>query len=282
MKPFLKYCGGKSKLVAIISKNFPETFGNYFEPFLGGGSVFLNLASKGHASASASACNYYISDVNKSLMICYKVIKNNLQDLITELSKNIYINEKEAYLVNRIKFNEIKHKDNKDNNDIITECALFIYLNKCGFNGMYRENKQGNFNIPFGRMTNPNIINETHLVNVSNLLNDNSVYISSGKYTGMLEFVQKGDFVYFDPPYHETFTSYNKSGFGKNEQIELKEFIDLLTLKHVHVLLSNSCTEFIKELYKDYTIIIIDTKYSIGGKNTDRNKECLEVLIKNF
>lgn len=265
MKSFLKYCGGKAKLLPSILNIVPD-FENYFEPFVGGGSVFLNI------NLENKACS--ISDINSNLINCYNIIKNNLEALITELSNNVkYSNTLESYLSNRNRYNAIKNLDSEK----VEQAALFIYLNKCGFNGMYRENKSGIFNVPFGNMKNPIICNSELLGKVSKYLQD--INISNGDYKTITP--MQGDLVYLDPPYHGAFNSYTLSPFDIKEQIELKEFIDLLTKSNVKIILSNSSTDFIKDLYKDYTISIIKTRYSVGGKGASRSiKE--ELLITNF
>jgi DNA adenine methylase len=144
---------------------------------------------------------------------------------------------------------------------------------------MYRENSKGEFNIPFGKMKNPKICDTSLLRNVNNNLQN--VHIECCEYTSILELVEKDDFVYLDPPYHETFTDYTNNKFGEDEQRKLKEFIDILTEKNVNVMLSNSATDFIKELYKDYKQINLTIKYSLGGKGADRGEK-QELLIVNY
>lgn len=268
MKTFIKYCGGKAKLLNFIKENIPN-FNNYYEPFVGGGSVIFGLID------TESSTNYNISDINKNLINCYSVIKDSLELLLLELSKDIYENYLDIYLANRETFNKIKFLDTQ----CVERAALFIYLNKCGFNGMYRENKKGIFNIPFGKMKSPKILDTITLENCSKALKN--VSVSHAGYKSILSSVQKDDFVYLDPPYDETFTGYTSEPFGKKEQTELKEFIDVLGKKGVKVMMSNSDTDFIKSLYSDYKIIILETKYSIGGKNASRSTR-QEVLVTNY
>jgi DNA adenine methylase len=275
LKPFIKYCGGKTRLLPYIIENLPtKEFKNYFEPFVGGGSVLFGLKSKDNQYN----CNrtYTISDINESLMNCYETIKNNVNSLVNELSKDKYKNEQDNYYNARKRFNEIKFNETLDS---VEKAALFIYLNKCGYNGMYRENSKGEFNIPFGKMKNPKICDTSLLRNVNNNLQN--VHVECCEYTSILELVEKDDFVYLDPPYHETFTDYTNNKFGEDEQRKLKEFIDILTEKNVNVMLSNSATDFIKELYKDYKQINLTIKYSLGGKGADRGEK-QELLIVNY
>jgi DNA adenine methylase len=274
LKPFIKYCGGKTKLLPYIIENLPnKKFNNYFEPFVGGGSVLFGFLSKD----LTYKCNreYTISDINESLMNCYEVIKSNVEELIKELGKDIYSNEYDNYYERRKRYNEIKFGETH----IVEKAALFIYLNKCGFNGMYRENSSGGFNIPFGKMKNPKICDTPILRKVSKSLN--KVHIECCQYSSILELTNKDDFVYLDPPYDGTFTDYTNNKFGEEEQKQLKQFVDKLTEKGVCVMLSNSATDFIKDLYKDYKQVNLTTKYSLGGKGADRgNKQ--ELLIVNY
>lgn len=280
MKTFIKYCGGKARLLSYIIENLPNNkFNNYFEPFVGGGSVILGFISKDLEYKVDRI--YNISDINKNLINCYLVIRDNVQELIQELSKvnedniNCYRNEKHVYLEKRKRFNEIKSSQN----NLIEQTALFIYLNKCGYNGMYRENKSGGFNIPYGNMKNPRICDNTLLVSISHALQH--VNISHCEYQTIINKVEKDDFVYLDPPYDGTFTDYTSDTFGREQQLKLKEFVDTLTNKGVKVMLSNSASDYIKDIYKDYNIVNLTIKYSLGGKNANRGDK-QEVLVKNY
>lgn len=273
-KPVLKWVGGKKKLLPYIIKNLPShEFKDYYEPFVGGASLIIELLSKDFDCKR----QYYISDINKNLINVYNTIKNNLDELIIDLSNEKYSNNQENYYINRTRFNIIKSDDKVDNN--IEKASLFIYLNKCSFNGIYRENLSGKFNTPFGKMKNPKICDNITLTNFKNIIKD--VIIKCYDYQDILESVKKHDLVYLDPPYHNTFTSYNKETFGEEQQCELKLFVDKLTQKGVNVIMSNSATDFIQKLYEDYTIISITTRYSLGGKGANRGNR-QEILIKNY
>lgn len=274
-KSFIKYVGGKSKLLNYIIDNLPNEFNNYFEPFVGGGSVVLGVISQDKKKEIKR--KYTISDINDNLINCYLAIQNNLDELILELSKEKYKNEKESYYKCRERFNELKYT--KETCNLLEKAGLFIFLNKCGFNGMYRENNSGKFNIPFGSMKNPKICDNEILVNVNTFIQQ--VQINCCNYQDILELIKEGDFVYIDSPYDGTFTEYTSNKFGRDSQINLKLFVDILTLKNVKVLLSNSSTIFIKDLYKDYQQINLTTKYSLGGKNANRGEK-EELLIKNY
>jgi DNA adenine methylase len=273
-KPFIKYCGGKTRLLPYIVENLPtKKFNNYFEPFVGGGSVLFELLSKDLKYNCQR--EYTVSDINENLINCYEVIKSNIDDLITELEKDIYSNNSESYYKCRDRFNNIKFNET----NLIEKAALFIYLNKCGYNGMYRENSKGKYNIPFGKMKNPKIC-DTRVLRKDNESLRN-VNIACCEYTSILELVEKDDFVYLDPPYHETFTDYTNNKFNEEEQRELKVFVDKLTKKGAFIMLSNSATDFIKDLYKDYKHINLTIKYSLGGRGADRGDK-QELLITNY
>jgi len=272
VKSFIKYPGGKSKLINKLSENMPEISENYFEPFIGGGAFLFHILNE-------KKCNkkHSISDINKNLINCYTIIKDHVIELIEELKKETYVNESTYFYENRIRYNEIKFLET----NLTEQAALFIYLNKCCYNGMIRENKNGKYNVPFGKMKNPLICDELLLKNVSEILNNNDTEIKCIDYKEILNTVNENDFCYMDPPYHNTFTDYTANKFEEEHQKELKIFVDLLTEKKVKVMVSNSNTDFIKELYKDYTTIEIDTSYSVNSNGNNRNNK-KEILIKNF
>ena len=262
VKPFVKWVGGKSTISKKILEHFPAEFGKYFEPFAGGGAIGFSLNRDIPKS---------FSDVNAKLINCYLVIKNDVEGVVTELSRlEIYANTPEQYAIVRDSFNQ-------GNCDDLQSVAQFIYLNKCCFNGIYRENKSGKFNVPFGKMKNPLICDEITLRSVSKFLQN--VDISCSNYDAISP--RPGDLVYLDPPYFDTFSDYSSQGFSKENHLQLKNFVDRLTRDDVLVVLSNSSTDFIKHLYCDYTQIAIETKYSVSGKNSGR-KTTEEILIKNF
>jgi len=277
LKSPLKWVGGKNKLSPFIIKELPEVYGNYFEPFAGGASILFKLLN----SDSNAQREYFISDINECLVNTFNTIKFDVELLITELKNDKYTNNKELFYQHRQRYNNIKFLDDEYK---IEKAALFIYLNKCCFNGMYRENSQGLFNVPFGDMKNPNICDSVSLRNISKALNDKNVHFSFCNYTDILHIVKEGDLVYLDPPYLGTFTEYTNNVFENNEQIKLKNFIDELSSKNVYVLLSNNDIDFIKKLYKDdiYKFIHLNTTYSLGGKNVNRFSTKNELLIKNF
>ena len=275
--PVLKWVGGKRQLLPEIKKYLPKMTKNtiYYEPFVGGGAVLFDIQPD----------KAVINDVNHDLIEVYKVIKDNVEDLIIELKKPKYSNTSECFYDIR----ELDRQHNKFNKLTgIQKAARILYLNKTCFNGLYRVNSIGEFNSPFGRYKNPNIFNEAGLKAVSKYFNEADITFLNGDFESSVKGIKKGSVVYFDPPYApisktSNFTGYNESGFGEEEQIRLKRLCDRLTDKGVHILLSNSDCEFIRNLYSNtekYKIITVKAKRAINSNGNSRG-EVSEVLIKN-
>lgn len=270
--PFLKWVGGKRQLMPSIVEHLPENIKDYkyIEPFIGGGAVLFNLQPK----------NAIINDYNEELINVYQVIKNNLDELITDLKK--HKNEADY-------FYSIRSLDRNGEFKKLTavqRASRVIFLNKTCFNGLYRVNNAGEFNSPFGRYKNPNIVNEPTLKAVNKFLNSNNIDIKSGDYSDVLKQADKKCFVYLDPPYHpisesSNFTGYVQGGWNMYDQIDLKTACDELNKKGVKFLLSNSSADFIKDLYKDYKITIVKANRAINSNGADRG-EVDEVLIRNY
>jgi len=275
-KPFVKWVGGKRQLLKQFRElnlyppeDFDPNNSTYFEPFVGGGAVFFDLLP----------ANARLSDLNQELVITYNVIKSNVEDLIQSLQKHIH--SKEYYL-------EIRAKKIKDLTDIEI-ASRFIYLNRTGFNGMYRVNKSGDFNVPFGKYNNPLICDEVNLIKVSKALQNVSIQFQD--YKAILAEAQKGDFVYFDPPYFPvsktaSFTSYTANAFLENEQIELRDTFVEVHNKGCFVMLSNSDTDFINKIYTDINdkqihIYKVSAGRAINSKASGRGKVS-EVVITNY
>ena len=273
-KPFVKWVGGKRQLLKQFRELGlypPEAFNpmtnTYYEPFVGGGAVFFDLLPK----------NAKLSDLNSELVITYNVIKSNVDELIESLQKHIY--DKEYYL-------KVRAEKVEDLSEIEV-ASRFIFLNRTGFNGLYRVNKGGQFNVPFGRYSNPVICDEDNLRRVSDALRD--VVITHQDYKNVLETAQNGDFIYFDPPYYpvsttSSFTSYTAEGFLEREQTELRDTFVRLHEKGCFVMLSNSDTPLINKLYSGLngiTINKITASRAINSKGTGRGK-ITEVLITNY
>jgi DNA adenine methylase len=270
VQPVVKWVGGKRQLLPNINKYIPSRMSTYYEPFLGGGAVLFSLQPK----------KAVVNDFNEELINVYTVIKNNVDDLIEDLSK--HKNEEEYFY----KIRGLDRTDEYKNLSDIQKASRFIYLNKTCFNGLYRVNSQGYFNTPFGRYKNPNIVNGDVLKTVSNYFNHNTITFLNGDFGDCVKGARKGAFVYFDPPYDpltETanFTGYTLAGFSRDDQKRLKLLCDKLNDKSVKFLLSNAKTDFIVDLYKDYIIETVGAKRAI---NSDGNKrgEVDEVLIRNY
>lgn len=273
-KPYIKWVGGKRQLLRQFRELGlypPEDFNpytnTYYEPFVGGGAVFFDLLPK----------NAELSDLNKELVTTYNVIKNNVDELIKSLQKHIY--DKEYYL-------EVRTKKIEDLSDIEV-ASRFIFLNRTGFNGLYRVNKSGQFNVPFGRYNNPVICDEENLRRVSDTLQD--VTITHQDYKNVLETAEEGDFIYLDPPYYpisasSSFTSYTTERFLEKEQTELRDTFMELHKKGCYVMLSNSDTPFINELYSGLygiTVNKVTAGRAINSKGSGRGK-IMEVLVVNY
>ena len=269
IKPILKWVGGKRQLINEINNRKPDAFNTYIEPFIGGGAVLFDLQPQ----------NAIIADVNVDLINMYQTIKTQPNELIDELKK--YKNEKDFYY-------EMREKDRLETYDELSnieKAARMIYLNKTCFNGLYRVNSQGQNNVPFGNYKNPLICDEETIKDLSKFFNDNNIEIYNQSFESTIDLAKTGDFVYLDPPYdpvNETsFTSYDKNNFDKQRQLELKNKCDELNAKGIKFLLSNSDTSYIKELYKDYTIDIVQAKRNVNCKADERGK-INEVLIRNY
>ena len=273
-KPFVKWVGGKRQLLKqFLRMNLypPERFnpktGRYFEPFVGGGAVFFDLSPK----------KAFLSDLNSELVITYNVIKSKVDELIKSLKK--HKTYKEYFL-------KIRAQNPEKLSDLKT-ASRFIYLNRTCFNGMYRVNSKGGFNVPFGKYSNPLICDEENLRRVSKLLQN--VEIKNEDYKQVLKKAKRGDFVYFDPPYYPvsktaSFTSYTKESFFGKDQMELRDTFLELHKRGCFLMLSNSDTLFINEIYsgiKGVRINKVEAGRAINSKGSGRGK-ITELLITNY
>jgi len=275
-KPFIKWAGGKRQLIPELLKHTPKNFNNYFEPFVGGGALFFELYNLGLLKNK----KVYLFDINEELINAYKVIKNYPNELIDKLKEFKAKHNKDFYYQIR----ELDRNENYTNLSNIIKAARFIYLNKTCFNGLYRVNKKGYFNVPMGNYKNPQIIDEENILEVSKALKN--VIIKHCNYTEVLNYAKENDFIYFDPPYYPlsdtaNFTSYTQYSFLEKEQIKLFEIFKTLCDKGAFVLESNSDTEFIKNLYKSYKIEKVLANRAINSKGDKRGK-ITEVLIRNY
>lgn len=275
MRPFVKWVGGKRQLMSDIERLLPKKkYVTYYEPFVGGGAVLWNQQPR----------DAVISDYNFELINLYCVIKTNPDALIKVLEKHKNKNDEDYFYAVR----QLDRAPDYSELSNIERAARIIYLNKTCFNGLYRVNNSGEFNAPYGRYTNPNIVDKITIKAVSNYLNKNNVQILEGDFQSAVTEAKSGDFVYFDPPYDPvsssaSFTGYTKGGFDREEQQRLKDVCDHLNSKGVKFLLSNSATIFIQDLYDedDYNITFIRAKRAINSNGNDRG-EVAEVLIRNY
>lgn len=291
LKPFLKWAGGKGQLVDQLVRFFPteeeRTLTKYIEPMVGGGALLFYVLSKFDFK------QIYISDINAELMNAYNVIKTNIDVLVARLTEIQFLflpmdenGRKYYYYSSRDRFNSLELNESNS----VEKAALFIFLNKTCFNGLYRVNRKGQFNVPMGAYKNPCICDEENLRNVSNALQN--VEIVCGDYTLSKSVIDKESFVYLDPPYRpisETsgFTSYNSDIFDDNEQIRLANFIDEINATGAKIVLSNSDPQnvneedsFFEDLYKSYTIRKVEASRMINSKSDGRGK-IKELLICN-
>ncbi|MBN2734872.1 MAG: DNA adenine methylase [Methanomicrobiaceae archaeon] len=269
--PILKWVGGKRQLLDEISSLFPKRITSYCEPFMGGGAV-LFLLQPNKAT---------VNDLNTELINVYQVLRDDIDDLITDLQK--HKNESEYFY--RIRDLD-RDKDIYRGLSNVEKASRMIYLNKTCYNGLFRVNSAGEFNTPFGSYKNPNIINEPVLRAVNKYFQTAEITFSSKDYYEVLKDLSKNTFVYLDPPYDPVsgtanFTGYNKGGFDKDEQVRLKDACNYLNDHGIKFLLSNSATDFIKDLYKDYTITTVKAKRAINSIASKRG-EIDEVLVRNY
>lgn len=296
-KPFVKWAGGKTQLLEEIRKHYPNRIEKYCEPFVGGGAVLFDVLQKSKPE------KVLINDINPNLINTYVQIKSNVDELCEKLNQlqNQYYEksdeEKKSFFYEKREiFNEIKLVDEvvepvETTNVAIEKAALFIFLNKTCFNGLYRVNKKGFFNVPWNRAKSPLIFDEENLRACSELLQN--VEITCGDYKNCAHFCDEKTFVYIDPPYRPltktaAFTSYSENGFGDKEQIELEKFVAKISEKRAKVLVSNSDPknvdekdEFFDELYKDFNIERVFANRAINSKGNGRGI-ISEILINNF
>ncbi len=271
--PVLKWVGGKRQLLNDIIPMIPKNCSTYVEPFIGGGAVLFELQPK----------NAIINDFNSELINVYTVIKNYPEELIKELQFHKDNNTSEHFYA-------VREYDRKpeffSQMTAVQKAARVIYLNKTCYNGLYRVNSAGQFNSPYGKYKNPNIVNETVIRAMSKYFNENNIVIKNEDFKEALKGLRRGAFVYLDPPYmpissSSSFTGYTENGFNEDKQRELKELCDKLDKKGIKFLQSNSDCEFIRELYSGYRIKTIKAKRAINSKGNSRG-EINEVLIYNY
>ena len=270
-RPFLKWVGGKRQLMPELLKAVAAagSFRRYHEPFIGGGALFFALAHTEQLSRRS-----YLSDINQNLIDAYLGVRDDVQAVIAALTTHKRLHGEQYYY-------EIRASMPRK---LARRAARIIYLNKTCYNGLYRENSKGRFNVPCGRYKNPNICDEENLRAVAKTLK--GVDIEPRSFTAVLETSKRNDLVYFDPPYNPLsktagFTSYSREGFGAEAQVELAGVFDQLARRGVKVILSNSMTEFTKSLYADhYCYQVLGTRRV--NSRADRRGKVPEALITSF
>lgn len=270
LRPFLKWAGGKRQLLPEIRRFVPKKFNTYFEPFVGAGAVLLDLQPK----------RAVVNDINYELINAYRVIKTDVEALIADLGK--HKNEKEYYYQLR----DLDRSDEYSSLSFIKRASRIIFLNKTCFNGLFRVNSQGQFNVPFGDYSNPKIVNDIVLRAVHQYLTSNDITILNEDFETAVIPATKNDFVYFDPPYDpvsdtSSFTGYNLDGFNRDNQVRLKQVFDHLSNRGCKVLLSNSATPFVRELYNKYKTVTISANRAINSDALKRGKVD-EILVMNY
>jgi DNA adenine methylase len=276
IQPFLKWVGGKRQLLPVLRKYIPRDFNRhrYYEPFVGGGALFMDLQPS----------NATINDANGELTNCYEVIRDNPQELLDSLKK--HQNTSEYFYALR----ELDRKPEFQNLNAVERASRIIYLNKTCYNGLFRVNSQGQFNTPFGDYKNPTYANEVSILALSDYLNESHIEILNVDYEIAVLNARRRDFIYFDPPYDPvsdtaSFTGYNLDKFGKKEQKELKSLCDDLTNRGCRVLLSNSDTQFIRDLYNNaekYTIVEVVANRTVNSVATGRGKVTELLIFNNY
>lgn len=274
LKPFTKWTGGKRQLLPILRENMPKTYNRYFEPFIGGGALFFDIAPQ----------DAVINDFNAELIHAYKQIRDDVDTVVSLLKVHQEKNTKEYYL-------DLRAADRDGRIEKMTDsekAARLLYMLRVDFNGLYRVNSKNQFNVPYGRYKNPKILDVKLLMNIHNYLNNSKIHILQGDFKDALEDVKKGDFVYFDPPYApvsatSSFTAYTHEGFCLEDQIRLRDMFVNLDNRGAYVMLSNSSVPLIHELYQEYkdTTLIVSATRMINSKASGRGKVD-EVIVKNY
>ena len=270
---FVKWAGGKSQLISQLKPLLPKKINRYFEPFVGGGAMFFYLTQNYNISYAM------LSDINLELINVYRVIRDDVKNLIMLLRKHA----KKHHVTPKAYYYNIRSQEMKDASHI-ERAARFVYLNKTCYNGLYRVNAKNKFNVPIGSSENPSILQEDKLIRCSKLLENASLKLMS--FDKISNYAENGDFVYLDPPYYpaikgKNFTSYQKNKFMEEEHKNLFEVFKKLDAKGALCMLSNSNTKFIKDLYKEYNQTIVKSRRMINCNGNGRG-ETEGLVITNY
>jgi len=271
-RPFLKWAGGKGQLLGelFVQVDKAGAFGRYHEPFVGGGALFFEMARQGRLPRALA----YLSDSNQNLIDAYQGLKEDVDGVIRELMTHKTRHSEEYFYAVRANVPKT----------LVERAARIIYLNRTCFNGLFRENSKGGFNVPFGKYKNPLICDEMNLRACAEALK--KAKVDARHFEAVLKHAEPGDFVYFDPPYvpvsaTASFTAYDKGGFGEDSQRLLAKVFAELSQRGVKLLLSNSMTDLVRELYCGFHIDEVFAKRSVNSRG-DRRGKIAEVLVRNF
>ena len=274
-KPFVKWAGGKRQLIPILNENLPKTFGTYYEPFIGGGALLFHMLTE----RDGQKCS--ISDLNSDLVLAYTTIRDRIDDLISSLKSH----EKNYHKDSKSYYYSVRESNPRSE---IEKTSRLLFLNRTCFNGLYRVNSKGKFNVPLGRYTNPNIVNEENLRSVSAILQSSKVSIKCRDFEAVLRDAKRGDLVYFDPPYQPVsdtanFTSYTNKDFTDKDLERLADLCNKLDSKGCKVLLSNSDSKQVSDMFstKYWKVNKIQANRSINSNSKKRTGH-FELLIKNY
>lgn len=273
IKPFLKWVGGKRQLLDKIKSRMPSEYNDYYEPFVGGGALFINLQRS----------NTVINDFSKELIGAYKTIKSNPKKLMKLLDiheQNHSLNPKEYYYLIR----KLDREEDWENVSQLSKTARMIYLNKSCFNGLYRVNKKGFFNVPTNGREKVKTYDEDNILELSRFLKEQNILLVNGDFEKSVKNAKKGDFIFFDPPYDvlksDTFESYTKEGFGVEGQKRLSKLAHKLSGLGCYVMITNHNTPLVNELYKDFNIDVVPAKRMINSDASKRTGH--ETIIYNY
>jgi DNA adenine methylase len=272
--PFIKWAGGKRQLLVELDRRLPPCWNTYYEPFVGGGALLVHLDNHNRISRAV------ISDLNSELVNLYRMVQKNPGDLISALSDETFRNDEASYKIKKEQFNTLIGDPEHE----IERAALLIYLNKHGFNGLWRVNSRGKFNVPFGSHKKRSIPSDASIMKFSALLE--KVTVLDADFETAVKPARRGDFIYFDSPYHPlsktaSFTDYNSRGFPFHDQERLARIFRKLSKKGLYLMLSNSKVQVIEDLYEGFCIETVEAKRFINC-NGERRSGIQEIIVTNY
>jgi DNA adenine methylase len=272
--PLIKWAGGKRQLRTQLIERLPDDWGTYFEPFIGGGALLVELANLGRLDGAV------IGDKNPELVNLYSIVKKDPEALIAELTDEKFRNDETSFNHLKAEFNTLIGTKK----EAVERAALLVYLNKHSFNGLWRVNRKGQYNVPFGKHAHLSLPSAMSIHKFSRMLQD--VTIRHADFARIVQKAAKGDFVYFDPPYHPlsktaSFTDYTTGGFTFGDQERLAGFFRKLSKKGVSLMLSNSKTPEVESLYEDFTIHTVEAKRYINC-NGQKRSGTFEIIVTNY